>query len=86
MRNTIIVIILVIIILGVAYAAYYFGVELRQEVDTVIIEEPVEENRPLTEEEQLEILEEMEPDNPTDTPEERQRDIDILDQLMNQQE
>lgn len=85
MRNTIIVIIATLIIIAIAFAAYYFGVVMR-EVETVeVVTEPeIIENRTLTEAEQLEILNELQPEDTTDTPEERQRDIDILDQLMNQ--
>jgi len=47
-------------------------------------QEDQEEQAPLTEEEQIELLEELAPDDPVDTPAERQEQINLLDQLMDQ--
>ena len=49
---------------------------------------PIETNEPvsneLTEEQQLEILDELAPEDPIDTTEERENEIDLLEQLRNQ--
>ena len=43
-----------------------------------------EVEQPLTEEQQLEVLRELAPEDPVDTPEERQEQLEILERLMNQ--
>ena len=81
-----------LILLLLAVLGYFFGPQFLdsfrqdpvQQNITPSVEIPVD--RPLTKEEQKDLLDELAPENPIDTPEEFEEQINLLEQLQNEQE
>ena len=78
-------IIFLIVVFGLFQTMGQVNSNTSNELVEVLVEQEVEQERiELTEEEQLEVLDDLAPEDPIDTPQERQEQIDLLEQLMNQ--